>query len=167
MGEVWLRDHQGRRHMKLATRARYALRMMVEFARQADGDKKVSLSQVAQSSDLPRRYLEQLTTGLKNASLISGTSGKGGGYVLCRAPEEVKVGEVVEAAIGAINIVECVLKPEWCVKSDDCPCRCVYWRINERITEAMNEFSLADLAAGDVPGQALAPVSLDGTPSNG
>ena len=68
--------------MKLSTRARYALRMMVEITRQANGEKKVSLSQIARSSNLPRRYLEQLAIGLKKASLITGISGKGGGYIL-------------------------------------------------------------------------------------
>jgi len=73
--------------MKLSTRARYALLMMIEIAKQAHEEKKVSLNQVARSSDLPRRYLEQLAIGLKNASLIIGISGKGGGYILTRPPE--------------------------------------------------------------------------------
>ena len=139
--------------MKLSTRARYAIRMMVEFAQKADGDEHVSLSQVAESSDLPRRYLEQLAIGLKNASLITGMSGKAGGYVLAKPPSSIKVGHIVEAVIGPVNIVECVLHPEMCIEADFCDCRWIYRRVNERITEVLNDFSLADLAAGNLRGE--------------
>jgi Rrf2 family protein len=137
--------------MKLSTRARYALRMMVELAKKTGGGQKVSLSEVAASSDLSRKYLEQLAMGLKQASLISGTTGKGGGYVLAMPAEEVRIGQIVEAAIGPINVVDCVQKPEMCMKSDFCDCRKIYGRINDRITEVLDEFSLADLAAGNIP----------------
>ena len=147
--------------MKLSTRARYALRMMVEIAKQTHGDEKVSLSQVAKSSDLPRRYLEQLAIGLKNASLITGFSGKGGGYILAKSPEEIRIGEIIEAAIGPINIVECVLRPEMCLKADFCDCRWIYHHINDRITEVLNDFSLADLAAGNLTNEKLTPVTRD------
>ena len=142
--------------MKLSTRARYALRMMVEIAKQSKGGKNVSLSQVAESTDISRKYLEQLAIGLKNASLITGTSGKGGGYVLARPSEEIRIGQIVEAAIGPVNIVECVLEPDTCVAVDDCNCRRIYKRINERIVEVLDDYSLADLAAGNVPAETVA-----------
>ncbi|MBT4502950.1 MAG: Rrf2 family transcriptional regulator [Gemmatimonadetes bacterium] len=145
--------------MKLSTRARYALRMMVEIAKKTNGGEKVSLSQVAKSSDLPRRYLEQLAIDLKKASLITGISGKGGGYILTKSPEKIRIGQIVEATIGPVNIVDCVLVPETCIKVDYCDCRLIYKRINERITEVLNDFSLADLAAGNVPNEELSPVT--------
>ena len=55
------------------------------------------------------------------------------------------------AVIGPVNIVECALRPETCRKSDDCRYRCIYLRINERITEVLSDLTLADLAAGKVP----------------
>ena len=145
--------------MKLSTRARYALRMMVEIAKGTNGDKRVSLSQVAKSTNLSRRYLEQLAIGLKKASLITGISGKTGGYILTRPPEKIRIGQIVEAAIGPINIVECVLKPEMCTRVDYCNCRWIYGRINEKIIEVLNDFSLADLAAGNVSNKELPPVA--------
>ena len=148
----------GKPGMKLSTRARYALRMMVEIAKQTNDDKKVSLSQVAKSTNLSRRYLEQLAIGLKNASLITGISGKGGGYILAKSSEGIRIGEIIEAAIGPINIVECVLRPEMCIEVDYCDCRWIYQRINERIIEVLNDYSLADLAAGNVPNESMASV---------
>ena len=137
--------------MKLSTRAQYALRMMVEIANRAEGGKNVNLTQIAESCGLSRRYLEQLAIGLKTASLITGITGQAGGYSLARAPDQIEIGQVIEAVIGPVNIVECVLKPETCRKSDECSYRCIYLRINERITEVLTDLTLADLAAGRVP----------------
>ncbi len=131
--------------MKLSTRARYALRLMLEIAKQSKGDAPVSLAQVARSGELPRRYLEQLVIALKRDRLLRGVSGKEGGYCLTRLPSEIKVGEIVESAIGPVSIVDCVRDPGQCLKSDLCECRVMYSLVNQRITEVMNEFTLEDM----------------------
>jgi len=124
--------------------------MMVEVARHArDGD-TVSLADVAERTEISRRYLDQLAVGLKNATLIRGIAGKGGGYVLRRPAEEIRIGQIVAAAIGPINIVECVGRPETCSKADRCECRMIYKLINDRINEVLSEITLADLAFGDL-----------------
>lgn len=133
--------------MKLSTRARYALRMMVEIAGQTNGSSTISLQEVARKTNISRRYLEQLAIALKNASLIKGITGKGGGYMLARPAYKIRIGEVVEAAIGPVNIVDCVLQPELCLQADTCVCRPIYRDINQRITGVLHDFTLADLAA--------------------
>jgi len=131
--------------LKLTTRARYALQSMIAIARMSEGSNPVSLARVAERTRVSRRYLEQLALSLKNASLLRAVSGRGGGYVLARPPKRIRVGEIVEAAIGPINIVECVLNPETCLQWEYCECRLLYELINRRITEALNEFNLHDL----------------------
>jgi len=131
--------------MKLSTRARYALRMMVEIARKPGAD-LVSLSRVAEDTKISKRYLDQLALALKTSSLMRSMRGRGGGYQLARPAEEICVGEVIEAAIGPINVVECVRCPELCLKSDYCECRWVYVRINNEIVNVLNNISLAELA---------------------
>ena len=131
--------------MKLSTRARYALRMMVTIARQSSGSTAVSLSDVSGKTRLSRRYLEQLAIALRNAALLRGITGKGGGYLLTRPAAEITLGQIVEAAIGPINIVECVLRPQTCIEVDFCECRWVYQTINDRILAVLQELSLADL----------------------
>jgi Rrf2 family protein len=118
---------------------------MIEIAKQADRNIPVSLHQVAQQGALPRRYLEQLVIGLKNASLIRGVSGKVGGYCLTRPAGEIQIGAIVEAAIGPVNIVDCVSDPRLCLKADVCECRLLWTLINGRISDVLNEFSLADM----------------------
>ncbi len=132
--------------MKLSRRARYALRMMVELSRQAKDGNAVSLSTVSEHTQISRRYLEQLAIPLKNASLIRGITGKGGGYLLNHSAKRIRIGQIIEAAIGPINIVDCVLYPENCLQADCCECRWVYGTINQRIVDVLHELSLDDLA---------------------
>ena len=143
--------------MKLSTRARYALRMMVVIARRQDGESVlVSLNEVADESRVSRRYLEQLVIGLKNGALIRGKSGKGGGYILARPADQIRLREIFESAIGQINIVDCVMHPEICLKSDFCECRSLYALINSRITSVLDSLVLADLTDNDRLHEAIA-----------
>jgi len=131
--------------MKLSTRARYALRMMIEIAKRPGTD-LVSLGHVAENTKISKRYLDQLALALKVSSLMRSMRGRGGGYRLARPAEQISVGEIIEAAIGPINVVECVRCPEICLKSDYCECRWVYERINNEIVKVLNGMSLAELA---------------------
>jgi Rrf2 family protein len=131
--------------MKLSTRARYALRMMVEIAVRPGTD-PVSLGLVAENTKISKRYLDQLALALKTSSLMRSMRGRGGGYRLARPAKEISVGQIIEAAIGPINVVECVRCPELCLKSEYCECRWVYERINSAIVKVLNGMSLAELA---------------------
>ena len=135
--------------MKLSTRARYALRMMVVLSRREGESTLVSLNVVADEANVSRRYLEQLVIGLKNGALIRGKSGKGGGYCLARPANQIRMREIFESAIGPINIVDCVMQPEICLKSDFCECRSLYGLINDRITSVLDSLFLSDLVDND------------------
>jgi Rrf2 family protein len=123
--------------------------MMVVFARHADEDQVINLNEVAEEASISRRYLEQLVIGLKNGALIRGKSGKGGGYALARSADRIKIREIVESAIGPVNIVDCVMQPEICLKADMCECRLLYGLINKQITSVLDTVVLSDLVHGD------------------
>lgn len=118
---------------------------MLDLARNGGTDMPTSLAVVADNQHLSRGYLEQLAHSLSTARLLRGTCGKGGGYKLSREPEEISVRSVIEAVIGPINIVECVEDPGVCPRADRCECRVIYGLINQRITEALESFTLGDL----------------------
>ncbi len=135
--------------MKLSTRARYALRAMVVIARHSDAASPMSLEKVAKATRISRRYLEQLAMSLKGAALLRSVSGRKGGYSLARPAEQISIGQIVEASIGPINVVECVGSPGICIKADLCECRLLYMLINRGIKDVLNRHSLADLADRD------------------
>lgn len=119
---------------------------MVAVVRLSGANRPVSLERIARETLVSRRYLEQLAIHLKRAALIKGVSGRNGGYLLVRPAEEILIGEILEAAIGPINIVDCVLESELCMMSDCCECRGLYSLVNQRIVDTFNAQSLADLA---------------------
>ncbi len=131
--------------MRLTTRARYALRMILDVARNGGLERPVSLASVAERTGISRGYLEQLVLGLRNARLVRGVAGRYGGYRLAERPSNITVGQIVEAAIGPIFLVDCVEDPATCDRAETCECRVVYSLINNRIAEVLSEYTLADL----------------------
>ena len=131
--------------MKLSTRGRYALRMMLDIAKQGGEHQPVSLATVAERAGLSHGYLEQLAMPLRSARLLVGVTGRNGGYRLARPPAEISIGEIVEAAIGPVSIVPCVADPECCERQEGCEVRMVYTLINQRIAEVLHAYTLGDL----------------------
>ena len=131
--------------MKLSTRARYTLRMMIDVARHGGADNPVSLAAVAHRTDLSRGYLEQLVTGLRRARLLWGVAGRNGGYRLARPASEIRIDDLIEASIGPVCLVDCVLDPSICRRAARCETRALYCLMNDRVTDALADLTLADL----------------------
>ena len=135
--------------MRLSTRARYALRMMLDVARSGRGGEPVSLATVSDHTGISRGYLEQLALALRSAGLVRGYSGRGGGYRLTVPAIDMSLGQIVEAAIGPVYLVDCLEDPTLCPRSEYCECRVVYALINQRIQEVLRQYTLADLLEPD------------------
>jgi len=121
--------------------------MMMVLARQEEGT-SISLGEVSKLTLISRRYLDQLATALKNASLVRGISGKAGGYQLTKPANEIQLREIIDATIGPVSVVDCAVQPEVCVRSDGCECRLVYELLTNRINQVFEFISLSDLIDG-------------------
>ena len=132
--------------MKISTRGRYALRMMLDLARHGAEDIPVSLASVSQRTCISHGYLEQVALALRSACLVRGVAGRHGGYKLVVPAEKITIRQIIEATIGPVCVVDCIDEPEACPRADYCECRVVYALINHRIGEVLEEFTLADLA---------------------
>jgi Rrf2 family protein len=135
--------------MKLSTRARYALRMVLEIARHGEEGGPVSLAIVSKRAGVSRGYLEQLAVALRNARITRGVAGRHGGFKLARAATEISIGDIVEATIGRMCIVDCLEDPDSCSRASECECRPLYGLINHRIAEVLRSFTIADLLDSD------------------
>jgi Rrf2 family iron-sulfur cluster assembly transcriptional regulator len=91
--------------MKLSTKGRYAMVALADIAMQK-GDTRVSLSEIARRQDISLAYLEQLFVRLRRAGLVESVRGPGGGYRLARAPEEIRVSEVLEAVEETVDATQ-------------------------------------------------------------
>ena len=101
----------------ISTRGRYALRLMIDLA-ENDNGKYIPLKDTAERLSISKKYLEIIVKDMVAGGLLTGASGKGGGYKLCRTPEEYTVGEVIELMEGTLSSVACLAD-----KSYDCPKR--------------------------------------------
>ena len=131
--------------MKIRTRARYSLRFMIALGKLSFNGEPVGLGDISKHSGISRRYLDHLVVPLKNASLIRGRSGRAGGYVLAKTTDEIKLGDVIEAAIGPMAITDCAVEPEQCIFSEFCNCKDLWLLINRRVTAVLDEYTLADM----------------------
>ena len=106
--------------MMVSTRGRYALRILIDFAEQ-HSDGYVTLRTVAERQEISKKYLEIIVKDLVKGKLIRGASGKGGGYHLCRAPQDYSVGEILELTEGPLSAVACLAADaEVCPRAGTC-----------------------------------------------
>ena len=125
--------------MKLSTRARYAVRAMVDLAQHCD-QRPVSRKEIAARQDISPHYMEQLFAKLRDAGLIEAVRGPGGGYLLSKRPEEITVAAIVRAVDEVLAPVPC-LRPELvhaCKRAPTCATRRL-WKDLERTTDEFLE----------------------------
>ena len=92
--------------MKLSTKGRYAMVALVDLAI-AKGDDLTSLAEISKRQDISLPYLEQLFVRLRRAGLVESVRGPGGGYRLARAPETIRVADIlgaVDETVSALHI---------------------------------------------------------------
>ncbi len=110
----------------------------------------VPLRDIAQHQGISEPYLEQLAKTLREAGLVISTRGAQGGYSLARPPEEITIGQAVEATEGPIALVDCLLagseaKAMSCERAGTCVTRDVWARVCDSINQVLNSITLADL----------------------
>ncbi len=101
----------------ISTRGRYAIRVMIDLAENNNGS-YIPLKDIAARQEISKKYLEIIVKDMVAGGLVTGASGKGGGYKLCRKPEEYTVGEILDLMEGSLSSVACTA-----VQNNDCPRR--------------------------------------------
>ncbi len=130
--------------VKVSTRGRYGLRMMLELALQADQG-PVRLSTIARNQEIPERYLAQLAQELRKAGLVRSVRGYGGGFLLTSPPSKIKLVEILVTLEGPISPVECVANPKICDRQSYCATTEVWREIGEAVTGILKSRTLQDL----------------------
>ena len=127
--------------MKISTKGRYALRLMMEFARQPE--QVTRLKDAAAKQELSEKYLEQIVSVLSKAGFVKSIRGAQGGYLLTRAPESYSVGDILRLTEGNMAPVVCLGQDSVsCDLAERCVSRSVFSRIEN---EVIDNISLADL----------------------
>ncbi|MEK0452976.1 MAG: HTH-type transcriptional regulator CymR [Synergistaceae bacterium] len=131
--------------MKISTRGRYALRLMLDLALNGP-DQYVTIKSISDRQDISNKYLEQIITALSRAGYVKSIRGAQGGYKLARPAEEYTVGMVLRLIEGSLAPVACMDDtPNKCPRSNDCVTLDVWKKLNDAINDVVDNITLADL----------------------
>lgn len=130
--------------MKVSTKGRYALRMLVDLC-EHECEGYIPLKKVADRQDISKKYLEQIIPLFNNTDILISARGNQGGYRLGRLPKDVSVGEVLTIAEGSISPVSCVDEEMDCERLKNCPTRKVWQNLDTVIKDYLYHVSLQDI----------------------
>ena len=130
--------------MKISTRGRYALRVMIDMAEHAQ-DGCIAMKTIAERQELSLKYLERILPLLVKEKLIEGIHGKGGGYRLTKAPQEYRIGDILrltEGDLAPVACLECGAAP--CSRAAECRTLPLWQELDKRINDYLNSVTLQD-----------------------
>ena len=131
--------------MKISTRGRYALRMLLDIA-QNQPNGAVALKDVAERQNISKKYLEQIALQLSQAGVIRGSRGHQGGYRLVKTPEEYTVCSVLELVEGSLHPVACLDEaPNRCERCNGCETLYIWEGLDHVIRAYLSSMTLADV----------------------
>lgn len=131
--------------VKISTKGRYALRLMLDLALHGGDGRPVSLRDVSRRQQLSDKYLEQIVTPLSKAGLVRSMRGAGGGYLLTRSPADYTVGEILRPLEGDLAPVECATDADFCERCDQCVTVELWREIHRAVSQVVDGTTLADL----------------------
>lgn len=132
--------------MRLSTKGRYGLRIMVELA-QSYGAAPVLVETIARNQQISSKYIHVLMSGLKTAGLVKAVRGPKGGFVMSKAPSSVTALDVVRIMEGEVSSLECVPNMASCPRSCRCAARELWVEVHQEVEKILGRATLEDLAA--------------------
>lgn len=132
--------------MKLSTKEKYGLRALLDLAVYSEKG-PVSISSIAARQNISERYLEQLVGKLKKAGMVKSIRGAQGGYQLSKDPSSISVGDILRTLEGSLRAVECpgLREDQGCEEADFCVTKYVWQKMNDSITQAVDDITLEQL----------------------
>ena len=131
----------------ISTRGRYAIRVMIDLAENDQG-RFIPLRDIAERQQISKKYLEIIMKDMVTGGLVTGASGKGGGYRLCRRPEEYTLDEILELMEGTISPVACLASgSNTCPRRDQCQTLSLWTEYDRVVHDFFHSKKLSDLVS--------------------
>ena len=131
--------------MKISTKGRYAMRMMIDLAEHNNGG-FVSLKDIAERQGISKKYLEQIVPVLNKSDILQTNRGFQGGYKLARDPDKYNVAEILLLTEGSLSPVACLDgNPNDCERSSECAMLPVWKGLSEVIYNYLSGITLQDI----------------------
>ena len=131
--------------MKISTKGRYALRMLLDLAEHQE-DGYIALKEIAERRNVSKKYLEQIVPILGKTDFLRTNRGFQGGYRLARTPDKYTVGEILRLTEGSLAPVSCLEHdPIECERSGECATLPVWQGLFRVINEYLDGITLQDI----------------------
>jgi Rrf2 family protein len=132
--------------MRISTKGRYALRVMIDLAVNDKGE-FIALKDISARQNITIKYLEQIVTVLNKAGFLRSMRGNNGGHRLARAPKDYVVGDILRVMEGNLSPVECAAKESGveCPLSDNCVTLSFWQGLDKVVNDYVDKFTLEDL----------------------
>ena len=131
--------------MKVSTKGRYALRLMLDMAIYGKND-LVRIKDISERQDISDKYLEQIVSTLNKAGFVKSIRGPQGGYRLTREPEQYTVGMILRLTEGSLAPVACLEDDvNQCDRQGDCVTLLLWKKLDDAIKGVVDHVTLADL----------------------
>ena len=131
--------------MKISTKGRYALRMLLDLA-QHQNDGYIALKDIAKRQEISKKYLEQIIPILNKSDILNANRGYQGGYRLAKDPSKYTVGNILRLTEGSLSPVACLdHNPIECERSVDCITLPVWKGLDKVINEYLDSITLQDI----------------------
>jgi Rrf2 family protein len=128
--------------MKITTKGRAAVRILVDLAR--NKEEYISVSEMSQRQRITPKYLERIISPLVKANLVLSMRGVNGGYKLAKAPSEITIKEILDATGDSIKLSSCV-NGEKCPVAGNCDSIVVWKGLNDLINDFLENITLEKL----------------------
>ena len=131
--------------MKISTKGRYGVRIMLELALHFDKD-LLTVRAISQKQGISEKYIEQIISTLNKAGLVRSQRGAAGGYRLAEPPHAITVGQILNITEGGFSFVECLgHNSTQCDRRDECVTSDVWQEITDAIEAVVYNITLANL----------------------
>lgn len=131
--------------MKISTKGRYALRLMVDLALNNNGE-NISLKEISARQGISVKYLEQIISMLNRAGFVKSERGSNGGYRLTKLPDEYTVGMILRLTEGSLAPIACVDEGgAGCERFGSCSTFSVWKKLNDAVNDVVDNITIADL----------------------
>jgi Rrf2 family protein len=130
--------------MKISTKGRYALRLMLDLAEHNTGA-PVKVKDIAERQGISDKYLEQIIAMLNKAGFVKSIRGAQGGYMLSKSPSEYTVGMILRLAEGSLAPASCVEGDGTCERVDKCPTVALWKKMHDAVNGVIDTTTLQDL----------------------
>ncbi len=131
--------------MKLSTKARYGMRAMVDLALHYEKG-PILLKDIAKRQEVSMKYLDHIISTLRANGLIESAKTRHSGYVVSRAPCQIKTYEIIKAVEGSLAPVDCVDDPKICHRANLCATTNLWKKLKESMRDVLKGVTLEDLA---------------------